>query len=79
MPSSHSRKAPPADETWLAERFDDFVAVDGIDVEVRPGESFGFKGALYACSGLGCDGGVAFVGVEDRRYRLRTGVIYENL
>jgi lipooligosaccharide transport system ATP-binding protein len=25
-------------------RFDDFVAVDGIDVEVRPGESFGFLG-----------------------------------
>jgi lipooligosaccharide transport system ATP-binding protein len=28
----------------LVKRFDDFVAVDGIDVEVRPGESFGFLG-----------------------------------
>ena len=28
----------------LTKRFDDFVAVDGIDVEVRPGESFGFLG-----------------------------------
>ncbi|GEN79286.1 ABC transporter ATP-binding protein [Actinotalea fermentans] len=28
----------------LVKRFGDFVAVDGIDVEVRPGESFGFLG-----------------------------------
>ncbi|MBW8826533.1 MAG: ABC transporter ATP-binding protein [Acidobacteria bacterium] len=28
----------------LTKRFGDFVAVDGIDVEVRPGETFGFLG-----------------------------------
>ena len=28
----------------LVKRFDDFTAVDGIDVEVHPGESFGFLG-----------------------------------
>jgi lipooligosaccharide transport system ATP-binding protein len=28
----------------MVKRFGDFVAVDGIDVEVRPGESFGFLG-----------------------------------
>ena len=28
----------------LVKRFGDFTAVDGIDVEVRPGESFGFLG-----------------------------------
>ncbi len=28
----------------LTKRFDDFVAVDGIDFEVRPGETFGFLG-----------------------------------
>jgi lipooligosaccharide transport system ATP-binding protein len=28
----------------LVKRFGDFVAVDGIDVEVRPGEAFGFLG-----------------------------------
>ena len=28
----------------LVKRFGEFVAVDGIDVEVQPGESFGFLG-----------------------------------
>jgi len=28
----------------LSKQFDDFVAVDGIDFEVRPGEVFGFLG-----------------------------------
>lgn len=28
----------------LVKRFGDFTAVDGIDVEVRPGEAFGFLG-----------------------------------
>src|SRR2546421_12923926 len=28
----------------LTKRFDDFVAVDGIDVDVRRGETFGFLG-----------------------------------
>ena len=32
------------DARGLVKRFDDFVAVDGIDVEVEPGEFFGFLG-----------------------------------
>ncbi|BCB84271.1 hypothetical protein Psuf_015840 [Phytohabitans suffuscus] len=28
----------------LVKRFGDFTAVDGIDVDVRPGEAFGFLG-----------------------------------
>ena len=36
--------APMIDARGLVKRFDDFVAVDGIDVEVEPGEFFGFLG-----------------------------------
>ena len=36
--------APLIEARDLTKRFDEFVAVDGIDVEVRPGESFGFLG-----------------------------------
>jgi lipooligosaccharide transport system ATP-binding protein len=39
--------APPPpliDARALTKRFDDFVAVDGIDVQVQPGEAFGFLG-----------------------------------
>ncbi len=36
--------APMIDAQGLVKRFDDFVAVDGIDVEVEPGEFFGFLG-----------------------------------
>jgi lipooligosaccharide transport system ATP-binding protein len=36
--------APLIEAHQLTKRFDDFVAVDGIDVAVRPGESFGFLG-----------------------------------
>ena len=39
---------PPADSLvyarGLTKRFDDFTAVDGIDVDVRRGEAFGFLG-----------------------------------
>lgn len=36
--------APLIEARELTKRFDDFVAVAGIDVEVRPGEAFGFLG-----------------------------------
>jgi ABC-type dipeptide/oligopeptide/nickel transport system ATPase subunit len=36
----------------LTKRFGDFTAVDGIDVEVRAGEAFGFLGP----NGAGCSG-----------------------
>ena len=35
---------PMIDARALVKRFDDFVAVDGIDVQVEPGEFFGFLG-----------------------------------
>ena len=36
--------APLITAQQLVKRFGDFVAVGGIDVEVQPGESFGFLG-----------------------------------
>src|SRR4051794_22844273 len=39
-----SATAPPIHARGLTKRFDDFVAVDGIDFEVAPGEAFGFLG-----------------------------------
>ncbi len=39
-----SSAAPLIQATGLKKRFGDFVAVDGIDFEVAPGESFGFLG-----------------------------------
>jgi lipooligosaccharide transport system ATP-binding protein len=36
--------APLVEARGLVKRFGDFTAVDGIDVEVRPGEAFGFLG-----------------------------------
>jgi lipooligosaccharide transport system ATP-binding protein len=44
MPDAAPSPAPLIEARELTKRFDDFVAVDGIDVEVRPGESFGFLG-----------------------------------
>lgn len=38
----------------LVKRFGDFTAVDGIDVEVRPGEAFGFLGPNGAASPPPC-------------------------
>jgi lipooligosaccharide transport system ATP-binding protein len=35
---------PLVKATGLTKKFDDFVAVDGIDFEIRPGEAFGFLG-----------------------------------
>ncbi|CAN5802090.1 ATP-binding cassette domain-containing protein [soil metagenome] len=36
--------APLVEAKGLTKRFGDFVAVDGIDFEIRPGEAFGFLG-----------------------------------
>ena len=36
--------APLVEATGLTKRFGDFVAVDGIDFQIRPGEAFGFLG-----------------------------------
>ena len=36
--------APPIHARGLVKRFGDFVAVDGIDFDVAPGEAFGFLG-----------------------------------
>jgi ABC-2 type transport system ATP-binding protein len=52
--------APPLRVRGLVRRFGDFVAVDGLDLEVRPGEILGFLGpngagkttTLRCCAGL---------------------------
>lgn len=73
----------------LVKRFGDFVAVDGIDVEVRPGESFGFLGPNGAGKSstmrmIGCvsppSGGTLQVlgmdpAVDGPRIRARLGVV----
>ena len=43
-PDSTTDGAPLVTATGLTKRFGDFVAVDGIDFEVRPGEVFGLLG-----------------------------------
>ncbi|MEY2957766.1 MAG: hypothetical protein RLZZ01_334 [Actinomycetota bacterium] len=43
-PDAPTDLRPLIEARHLVKRFGDFVAVDGIDVEVRPGESFGFLG-----------------------------------
>jgi lipooligosaccharide transport system ATP-binding protein len=73
----------------LVKRFDDFVAVDGIDVEVRPGESFGFLGPNGAGKSstmrmIGCvspvtEGHLTIFGLDPARdgkqIRARMGVV----
>jgi len=73
----------------LVKRFGDFVAVDGIDVEVRPGESFGFLGPNGAGKSstmrmIGCvspvtDGHLSIFGLDPARdgkqIRARMGVV----
>ncbi|MFW2335607.1 ABC transporter ATP-binding protein [Ilumatobacter sp.] len=75
--------------TGLVKRFGDFVAVDGIDVEVRPGESFGFLGPNGAGKSstmrmIGCvspvtDGHLRIFGLDPARdgkqIRARMGVV----
>ena len=73
----------------LVKRFGDFTAVDGIDVEVARGESFGFLGPNGAGKSstmrmIGCvspvtDGELRVFGldpaIDGRRIRARIGVV----
>src|SRR3954470_19777154 len=73
----------------LTKRFDDFVAVDGIDVEVEPGEAFGFLGPngagktstmrMIGCVSPRTGGELQVLGMDPRtdgpRIRARIGVV----
>jgi lipooligosaccharide transport system ATP-binding protein len=72
----------------LVKRFGDFTAVDGIDVEVRAGEAFGFLGPngagksstmrMIGCVSPPSGGGLSVLGLDPRRdgpaIRARLGV-----
>ncbi|WP_326556346.1 ABC transporter ATP-binding protein [Micromonospora sp. NBC_01796] len=72
----------------LVKRFGDFTAVDGIDVEVRPGEAFGFLGPngagksstmrMVGCVSPPTDGELRILGMDPRHdgpaIRARLGV-----
>ncbi|WP_305788737.1 ABC transporter ATP-binding protein [Symbioplanes lichenis] len=72
----------------LVKRFGDFTAVDGIDVEVRAGEAFGFLGPngagksstmrMIGCVSPPSDGELSILGLDPRRdgpaIRARLGV-----
>lgn len=86
---SSERPEPLIVARGLAKRFDDFVAVDGIDVEVRRGESFGFLGPNGAGKSstmrmIGCvspvtEGHLSIFGLDPARdgkqIRARMGVV----
>ena len=73
----------------LVKRFGDFTAVDGIDVEVRPGEAFGFLGPngagksstmrMISCVSKPSDGTLRIFGLDPitdgARIRARIGVV----
>jgi len=73
----------------LTKRFGDFVAVDGIDVEVMPGEAFGFLGPngagksstmrMIGCVSSRSDGELTIFGLDPeadgREVRARLGVV----
>ena len=73
----------------LRKSFGDFVAVDGIDFEVRPGEAFGFLGPngagktstmrMIGCVSPPSDGDLSILGLDPvrdgRRIRARLGVV----
>ena len=73
----------------LVKRFGDFTAVDGIDVEVRKGEAFGFLGPngagksstmrMISCVSKPTDGALRIFGLdpvtEGARIRARIGVV----
>jgi lipooligosaccharide transport system ATP-binding protein len=87
-PSSHTGEALISARR-LVKRFGDFIAVDGIDVEVHRGESFGFLGPNGAGKSstmrmIGCvspvtDGELRIFGMdpahEGKRIRARIGVV----
>src|SRR5580700_10887283 len=43
-PQAEMAAAPMVEAHGLVKRFGDFVAVDGVDFSISPGESFGFLG-----------------------------------
>jgi len=73
----------------LVKRFGDFVAVDGIDLDVEPGEAFGFLGPngagksstmrMIGCVSPPSDGVLRILGLDPRRQgpqiRARLGVV----
>jgi lipooligosaccharide transport system ATP-binding protein len=81
---------PPLIEgTGLTKRFGDYVAVDGIDIRVQPGETFGFLGPngagktstmrMIACVSPPTAGELRVLGLDARadgsRIRARLGVV----
>jgi lipooligosaccharide transport system ATP-binding protein len=80
--------APLISARGLVKRFGDFTAVDGIDVEVRAGEAFGFLGPngagksstmrMIGCVSSPTDGELRILGMDPRRdgptIRSRLGV-----
>ena len=85
---------PPSSEPLvfardLTKRFGDFVAVNGIDFEVQPGESFGFLGPngagktstmrMIACASPVSDGTLKVIGLDPRSHareiKARLGVV----
>src|SRR5215218_6475794 len=73
----------------LTKRFADFTAVDGVDFEVAPGESFGFLGPngagktstmrMIGCTSPITDGELRILGMDPRKrgadIRARLGVV----
>src|SRR6266566_3050653 len=73
----------------LVKRFGDFVAVDGIDIDVQPGEAFGFLGPngagktstmrMIGCVSPVTDGTLSVLGMDPKwdgpRIRARIGVV----
>ncbi|MEM1332310.1 MAG: ATP-binding cassette domain-containing protein [Actinomycetota bacterium] len=85
MSSDH----PPVVARSLVKRFDDFTAVDSIDIEIAPGEAFGFLGPngagktstmrMIGCISPVTDGELRIFGLDPahdgRRIRSRMGVV----
>ncbi|HUF33873.1 MAG TPA: ABC transporter ATP-binding protein [Acidimicrobiales bacterium] len=81
--------APLIEGRGLTKRFDGFVAVDGIDFRVEPGEAFGFLGPngagksstmrMVGCVSPASDGELRILGMDARtegpRIRARLGVV----
>lgn len=81
--------APVIIASDLRKQFGDFVAVDGVDFEVRPGESFGFLGPngagktstmrMVGCVSPVTSGGLSIFGLDPERdgpeIRSRMGVV----
>jgi lipooligosaccharide transport system ATP-binding protein len=84
-----SEQNSPVAGHGLIKRFDDFTAVDGIDIEVRAGEAFGFLGPngagktstmrMIGCVSPATEGTLRIFGrdpeVDGRSIRARMGVV----